>query len=223
MGVIIGMDPHKRSATIEVIDERGAGARRRPVRHRQGRLRRDARRRPPVTRIGSGRSRAATASAGTSRSGWCTTARPCWTCRRSCPRRCGCSPPATAARPTRSTRTRSRWSRCAPRTWCGSRSMTTWWCWAAGRPPRRARPGPHPDHQPAAPAAAGAVPRRGEAVPVRAPGPRAARHRPAARHRRQDPPPARGRADRRARGHRQEDQGREQGADRAGRAPAAPP
>ncbi len=24
MGVIIGMDPHKRSATIEVIDERGA-------------------------------------------------------------------------------------------------------------------------------------------------------------------------------------------------------
>jgi len=24
MGVIIGMDPHKRSATIEVIDERGS-------------------------------------------------------------------------------------------------------------------------------------------------------------------------------------------------------
>ena len=37
------------------------------------------------------------------------------------------SPPAMAARPTRSTRTRSRWSRCAARAWSGSRSMMTWW------------------------------------------------------------------------------------------------
>ena len=50
MAVIIGMDPHKRSATIEVVDERGAGAGRRPVRHGQGRLRRDARRRARSTR-----------------------------------------------------------------------------------------------------------------------------------------------------------------------------
>ena len=40
--VVIGMDPHKRSATIEVMaaDETVAG--RRPVRHRRGRVRRDA-------------------------------------------------------------------------------------------------------------------------------------------------------------------------------------
>src|SRR5215471_4186951 len=37
------------------------------------------------------------------------------------------SPPATAARPTQSTRTRWRWSRCVPRTWSGSRSTRTWW------------------------------------------------------------------------------------------------
>ena len=51
-GVIIGVDPHKLSATIEVVDRHeqllGVG----PVRHRQGRLRRDA-----ALREGSGRDR----------------------------------------------------------------------------------------------------------------------------------------------------------------------
>ena len=42
-------------------------------------------------------------------------ARSSWTCPGSCRRRCGCSPPATAARSTRSTRTRWPWWRCAPR------------------------------------------------------------------------------------------------------------
>ena len=109
--VIIGMDPHKRSATIEVIDERETGPGAGPVRHRPRRLPGDARRRPAAHRTGSGRSRAATASAGTSPSAWSPTARPSWTCRRSCPPGRGCSPPARAARPTRSTRTAWPWSR----------------------------------------------------------------------------------------------------------------
>ena len=66
--VIIGVDPHKLSATIEVVDQHekllGLGA----VHHRPGRLRSDAqvRRRPGPS--GSGRSRAATAPADRSRS-----------------------------------------------------------------------------------------------------------------------------------------------------------
>jgi hypothetical protein len=47
-------------------------------------------------------------------------------CRRSCPRRCGCSLPATAARVTRSMRTRWPWPPCVRRTWSGLRSMPTW-------------------------------------------------------------------------------------------------
>ena len=43
--VVIGMDPHKRSATIEIIDDRETVAGGRPVRHRPGRLPGDARRR----------------------------------------------------------------------------------------------------------------------------------------------------------------------------------
>jgi hypothetical protein len=61
--------------------------------------------------------------------------------------------------------------------------------------------------EPAAPAAAGTAARRGQEVPVRPAGPRADRYRQAAGPGRQDPPPARCRAGRRARGHRQEDQG----------------
>src|SRR5689334_24714512 len=49
------------------------------------------------------------------------TARSSLMCRRSCPRRCGCSPPATAARPMRPARTPSRWSRCALPAWCSFR------------------------------------------------------------------------------------------------------
>src|SRR5689334_674012 len=43
----------------------------------------------------------------------------------------------------------------------------------ARRPPRRAWPGPHPGHRPAAPAPAGTAARRGQEVPVRPAGPRA--------------------------------------------------
>ncbi len=111
--VIIGMDPHKRSATIEIINGREKVL-------AQGRFGTDRDgyaamlKRAGSTRIGSGRWRAATASAGTSPNGWSLTARPCSTCRRSCPRGLGCSTPPRPARPTPPTRTASRWPRCAP-------------------------------------------------------------------------------------------------------------
>ena len=74
MGVIIGMDPHKRSATIEVIDERGTVL-------STGRFGTDKVGYRDMLAEGaglvsvSGRSRAATASANTSRTAWSTTAR----------------------------------------------------------------------------------------------------------------------------------------------------
>ena len=70
---------------------------------------------------------------------------------------------------------------------------------------------------PAAPAAAGADPRRGEEGPVRRPGQGAARHGPAPRRRRQDPPPGRRRADQRPRADLSTQEGREQGTHRAAR------
>jgi acetyl-CoA synthetase len=75
VGVIIGMDPHKRSATIEVIDERGAalakgrfGTDKVGYREMLGEGRRFADR--------CGRSRAVTASVSTSLTVWCMTAWP---------------------------------------------------------------------------------------------------------------------------------------------------
>ena len=64
--------------------------------------------------------------------------------------------------------------------------------------------------QPDAQAAAGTRARRREEVPVRPAGPRPAEHRPPARHRRAHPPAAGLRADHRTRRHRQEDQSRQQ-------------
>ena len=81
--VVIGVDPHKRSATIEVLDDGRDGAGRGPVRHRQRGLPADAGRGPAVSVAACGRSRAATASAGTWPSGWSPTGRPWSTCRRS--------------------------------------------------------------------------------------------------------------------------------------------
>jgi hypothetical protein len=86
--VIIGMDPHKRSATIEV--NRGFPDR-------------------------SGRSRAATALAGILASGCSLTVRPWSMCRRSYRRGHGYSPPARAARLMPLTPTRWPSSRCAPK------------------------------------------------------------------------------------------------------------
>ena len=76
MAVIIGMDPHKRSATIEVVDERGrvlAAGRFGTDKAGYAEMLAAGREHPS----GCGRWRAATASASTSRTGWCMTARRC--------------------------------------------------------------------------------------------------------------------------------------------------
>ena len=70
---------------------------------------------------------------------------------------------------------------------------------------------------PAAPAAARADPRRGEEGPVRGPGQGAAGQGPATRRRRQDPPPGRRGADHRPGADLCPQEGRRQGAHRAGR------
>ena len=105
--VFIGVDPHKLSATIEVVDERekvlatgrfstdktGYAAMRQHV--------------APATRSGCGRWRAATAPAGRWRSGCSRMGSRWWTCRPSCPRGPASSTPATTARPTPTMRTPS--------------------------------------------------------------------------------------------------------------------
>src|SRR6266536_2507721 len=124
MTVIIGMDPHKSSATIEVVDERGRALAWAGTAPTSPATRRCS---PPAagSPTGSGRWRGATASVGTSPTGWCTTARSWSTCRRSCRLRYACSPPATAVRATLWMPTPWRWSRCAPRTWCRYASTRT--------------------------------------------------------------------------------------------------
>ena len=87
------------------------GPRRRPVRHRPAPATRAMLRLTPGSgRTGSGRSRAAAGSAGTSRLGCWPMASRSSTCHRSCPLGRGSSPPARAARPTPPTRTPSPWS-----------------------------------------------------------------------------------------------------------------
>jgi hypothetical protein len=106
-GVVIGMDPHKRSATIEVIDDREQVL-------AQGRYGTDTIGYQEMLVAGRRFTHRvwaieACGGIGTSRSACSPTARPCSTCQRSCPPGCGCSTPGRAARPTRSTRTASRW------------------------------------------------------------------------------------------------------------------
>ncbi len=104
--VIIGMDPHKRSATIEIIDDREKVL-------AQGRFGTDRAGYQAMLALGRqlhgpglGGGGLRRASAGTSPNAWSPTAKPSSMCRRSSPPGLGCSPPAKAARPTRSTRTR---------------------------------------------------------------------------------------------------------------------
>ena len=232
MGVIIGMDPHKASATIEVVDERGAvvsrgrfgtdregykamlaeGALPRWPRQRSGvgggglPRHRAAHRAPPGARRGDGARRAAAAVGGRLR--------------------CGCSPPATAARPTRSMRTRWRWRLCtAPglQQVVIDEELIVLGMLALIGATSSGGPAPRPRCAPAAPLAVGAVPRRGEAVVVRGAGAGDDRHHPTPRHRRADPPAPRGRADRRDRDHRPQDQGDQEGARAAGRRPRLEP
>jgi len=102
--VVIGMDPHKRSATIEVIDE-----------HEQvlahGRYGTDTNGYRAMLAAGCQfpervwAVEGCAASAGTLPNAWSRTAKTSWTCRQSCRLGCGYSTPVRVARPTRSTRT----------------------------------------------------------------------------------------------------------------------
>ena len=112
--VVIGMDPHKRSATIEVLDEaeHPLMAGRFGADSEGYRLLLAAGRQFPERLWAVEGCEGAWAA--TSPSGWSPTGSRSWTCRRSCQRGPGCSPPGRAARPTPPTRTRSPSSRCAP-------------------------------------------------------------------------------------------------------------
>ena len=104
MGVITGMDPHERPATIEVAGERAvvlAGG-------RYGTDTAGYAQMPAAARNFAGRVWAVEGGNGIGRHlahGWFMTGRSSPACRLSCPRRCGCSPPGTGARPMRPART----------------------------------------------------------------------------------------------------------------------
>ena len=113
-GVIIGVDPHKMSVTIEVVDthEQLLGSGRFDT--DQGRLRRDAALCEAVARPRSGRSREPTARAVRWPNDSSPPASRSSMCRPSSPPGCGSSTPATTARPTPWTPTPSPSSRSAP-------------------------------------------------------------------------------------------------------------
>ena len=213
--VVIGMDPHKRSATIEVMtaDEAVLGGGRYGT--DAAGYRGDARRCARGGRSGPGRSRAARGSAGTWR-----------------PRLVAAGEQVVDVPPKLSARTRVFTAgqgrktdatdahsdragrhpddRAAP----GHRRRAARGAAGPGRPAPVPGRGPHPDDLPAAPAAAGADPRRGEEGPVRGPGQGAAGPGPAAGCGRAGPPPGRRRADRRPGTDLPAQEGRRQGADR---------
>ena len=167
--VFIGVDPHRLSATIEVVD-----------RHERvlatGRFGTDKagyaamRRHVAGYRNECGRWRAATAPGARWPSGSWRMASTSWTYRRSSRRGRGCWTPGTTARPTPMTRTRWRWSRSAPRPAGARLRRGPGGAADAGRPPRRAVPGEGAVHQPAAPAAVGTGSGTGEEGPDRVAG-----------------------------------------------------
>ena len=219
--VFIGVDPHKLSATIEVVDDhercwRRAGSP--PTRPATPRCASTSRR----GRSGCGRSRAAAAPAGRWRNGCSPTASTWSTC-----------PPKLSARARlfdtghdRKTdahdahavavvavRTKGLRVLCLRRRARGAAD--------AGRPPRRAHPATDPDRQPAATTALRAHAREGQEGHHRPAGQGDPRLGAAPRPGREDPPPARRRAADRAGRGREEDQGADQGAQGDGRSRAA--
>ena len=115
--VMIGVDPAKRSHAMAVLDERETPAGGAAGRQRQRRLPGHAPDGAAVAAAdlgGRGRRRRGCSS----RSGWSPTVRRRSTCRRSSRPGPGSSTSGTAARTTRATPARSRWSRSAPRA-CG--------------------------------------------------------------------------------------------------------
>ena len=214
-GVIIGVDPHKLSATIEVVDthERllGVGS----VRHRQGRATPRCALCEGSGRTASGRSREPTVRVVRWPNDWSRPASRWSTCRPSWPPGSGSSTPATTARPTRWTPTRSRSSRSAPRV-CG------WWpptvsSRRCGCSPTAATSSPDQRVQTVnrlQRLLSELHPRPAQDGPVRPAGQGDAGHRASPRHRREDPPPDGRRGDRRpgrGRCEAEEDQGRAQG------------
>ena len=210
--VFIGVDPHKLSVTIEVVDDRERVWATGPVRHRQGRLRRDAQAGAGLAGAGLGgrgqqrrRPSAGAAAARRRRA------------RRGRPGEAVGPGPAARHRPQpqdrRARRARGRGGRGPHQRAAGAvlrrraRGAAD-----AGRPPRGAVPDAGADRQPVAAAAVRADPRKGEEGPDRVAGQGDPRFGPPAGPRRQDPATARGRAADRAGRGRQEDQGPHQGA-----------
>ena len=211
--VVIGMDPHKRSVTIEVMtaDETVLGG---------GRFgtdlagyRRDAGATSASGRTGSGRSRAAAGSAGTSRMRLLADGEEVVDVPPKLSARArvfatgqGRKTDATDAHSVALVGTRM----------AGLRPVVDDeqldGAAGPGRPTPLAGRGPHPDGRPAAPAAARADPGRGEEGPLRRPGQGAAGQGPPPRRGRQDPPPGRRRADRRPGADLRPQEGRRQGA-----------
>jgi hypothetical protein len=127
MKVLIGVDPHKASVAVAVVDEHVGELLERAsfpqscagLRALERFKRNDS---PSVV----GRWRTPVASAGTWRGGWQRPASPWWTCRRSFQRGCACSRVATPARTTGSTPSPP------PR----QPRATGGWLWSIPRPPR---------------------------------------------------------------------------------------
>ncbi len=204
--VVIGVDPHKLSATIEVVDdqERLLGT---------GRFTTDKAGYAAMLkyvrrgRSGSGRSRAPTAPAVRWRSGCSRPASTSSTSRRSSPRGSGCSTPGTTARPTPTTRTRSRSSPCAPRRLRVLQvdgELEALRMLVDRRDALSRRRVQTVNRLQAL--LAELVPGQAKKDITAVAGQGDARHRPPARHRRQDPPPDRRRGARRAGRGRREDQ-----------------
>ena len=122
--VVIGVDPHKASNTLVVIDAQRAGAGPAAVRQRPGRLPVDEDVRPRVTATGCGRSRVPAVSVPGWRSGWSPRVSRCSTCPPGCPPGSARWVVAAAARPTTPTRSRSPLPACAPGT-CRRSDPTT--------------------------------------------------------------------------------------------------
>ena len=122
MKVLIGIDPHKASVTVAVVDEAvGELVERASFPQNRAGLRsleRWAKRFPSVV----GRWRTLAASVGTWRGGWQRPASPWWTCRPSFRHGCGCSRLATPARTMGSMPSPPRSGRLAQRAAGGGRS-----------------------------------------------------------------------------------------------------
>ena len=190
MSVIIGMDPHKRSATIEVVDEQavvlaaGRFALIRPATP-------GCSPRAGSSRTGRGRPGAATASVGISRTALFMTARLWWTCRRELSAQIRVFATGNGRAQDRPGLALISVALAALRSLGLVRVQADDDLVVMGMRP-------HAGREPAAPPAAGAVSRRHEAVPVSAAGPGDDRHDPAPGPAGQDPPPPRRRAHQRA-------------------------